>query len=122
VVEAARMFGMSGQQLTAKAVFDAARQGNAAAVKAVELEGERIAHTVAAAAAVLDPDLVVLGGGVGHSVDLLLRPVRENLRALTPLRPKIVPSALGEDAVLLGAVATALGTARDVVFERRSAS
>ncbi|MET7685828.1 ROK family transcriptional regulator [Streptomyces sp. NPDC005423] len=122
VVEAARAFGMTGHQLTAKAVFDAARQGDSAAVKAVELEGERIAHTVAAAAAVLDPDLVVLGGGLGHSVDLLLRPVRENLRALTPLRPKIVPSGLGEDAVLLGAVATALGTARDLVFERRSGS
>ncbi|MFJ4787392.1 ROK family protein [Streptomyces sp. NPDC088794] len=121
VVEAARTFGMSGQ-LTAKAVFDAARHGNPAAVKAVQLEGERIAHTVAAAAVVLDPDLVVLGGGVGHSVDLLLRPVREHLRALTPLRPKVVPSRLGEDAVLLGAVATALGTARDVVFERRSAA
>ncbi|WP_333736272.1 ROK family protein [Streptomyces sp. IBSBF 2806] len=121
VVESARRFGMTGQ-LTAKAVFDSARQGNPAAVKAVELESERIAHTVAAAAAVLDPDLVVLGGGVGHSVDLLLRPVRENLRALTPLRPKIVPGRLGEDAVLLGAVATALGTARDVVFERRSES
>ncbi|MFI2205765.1 ROK family protein [Streptomyces sp. NPDC020192] len=120
VVEAARQFGMSGQ-LTAKAVFDAARQGNPAAVKAVELEGERIAHTVAAAAAVLDPDLVVLGGGVGHSVDLLLRPVQEHLRALTPLRPHIAPSRLGEDAVLLGAVATALDTARDLVFERRAA-
>ncbi|MET8952801.1 ROK family protein [Streptomyces sp. NPDC004393] len=119
VVESARAFGMTGQ-LTAKAVFDAAREGHPAATRAVELEGERIAHTVAAAAAVLDPDLVVLGGGVGHSVDLLLRPVRETLRALTPLRPKIVPSRLGEDAVLLGALATALGTARDVVFERRS--
>ncbi|MFI1363705.1 ROK family transcriptional regulator [Streptomyces griseochromogenes] len=119
VVEAARRFGMSGQ-LTAKAVFDAARQGNPAAVRAVELEGERIAHTVAAAAAVLDPDLVVLGGGVGHSVDLLLGPVGEHLRTLTPLRPRIAPSRLGEDAVLLGAVATALGTARDVVFERRT--
>ncbi|CAM5650631.1 ROK family protein [Streptomyces canarius] len=73
VVESARRFGMHGQ-LTAKAVFDAARQGHPGAVRAVELEGERIAHTVAAAAAVLDPDLVVLGGGVGHSVDLLLRP------------------------------------------------
>ncbi|MFE4815026.1 ROK family protein [Streptomyces sp. NPDC056704] len=121
VVEAARQFGMTGQ-LTAKAVFDAAREGDPAAVRAVRLEGERIAYTVAAAAAVLDPDLVVLGGGVGHSIDLLLRPVRETLRTLTPLRPKIVPSRLGEDAVLLGAVATALGTARDVVFERRSAS
>jgi predicted NBD/HSP70 family sugar kinase len=120
VVEAARRFGMRGQ-LTAKAVFDAARQGDDAAVRAVRLEGERIAHTVAVAAAVLDPDLVVLGGGVGHSVDLLLKPVRDNLRALTPLRPKLAPSRLGEDAVLLGAVATALGTAREVVFERRSA-
>ncbi|MFF8730987.1 ROK family protein [Streptomyces sp. NPDC015171] len=120
VVEAARQFGMRGQ-LTAKAVFDAARQGEPAAVRAVELEGERIAHTVAAAAAVLDPDLVVLGGGVGHSVDLLLRPVREHVRALTPLRPRIAPSRLGEDAVLLGAVAVALDTARDLVFERRTA-
>lgn len=120
VVEAAREFGMRGQ-LTAKAVFDAARQGDPAAVRAVELEAERIAHTVAAAAAVLDPDLVVLGGGVGHSVDLLLRPVQEQVRALTPLRPRIAPSRLGEDAVLLGAVATALDTARDLVFERRTA-
>lgn len=120
VVEAARRFGMRGQ-LTAKAVFDAARQGDDAAVQAVRLEGERIAHTVAVAAAVLDPDLVVLGGGVGHSVDLLLKPVRDNLKALTPLRPKLAPSRLGEDAVLLGAVATALGTAREVVFERRTA-
>jgi predicted NBD/HSP70 family sugar kinase len=119
VVEAAREFGMSGQ-LTAKAVFDAARQGHPAAWRAVELEGERIAHTVAAAAAVLDPDLVVLGGGVGHSVDLLLRPVQDRVRALTPLRPRIAPSRLGEDAVLLGAVATALDTARDLVFERRT--
>lgn len=121
VVEAARRFGMRGQ-LTAKAVFDAARRGDDAAVRAVRLEGERIAHTVAAAAAVLDPDLVVLGGGVGHSVDLLLKPVRDNLRSLTPLRPKLAPSRLGEDAVLLGAVATALGTARELVFERRSAA
>ncbi|MFJ8777979.1 ROK family protein [Streptomyces sp. NPDC102476] len=121
VVEAARRFGMRGQ-LTAKAVFDAARHGDDAAVQAVRLEGERIAHTVAVAAAVLDPDLVVLGGGVGHSVDLLLKPVRDNLKALTPLRPRLAPSRLGEDAVLLGAVATALGTAREVVFERRTAA
>ncbi|MFG2886274.1 ROK family protein [Streptomyces sp. NPDC048297] len=119
VVEAARRFGMSGQ-LTAKAVFDAARQGSSAAMRAVELEGERIAHTVAATAAVLDPDLVVLGGGVGHSVDLLLGPVREHLRTFTPLRPRIAPGRLGEDAVLMGAVATALGTARELVFERRA--
>lgn len=120
VVRTARALGMTGA-LTAKAVFDAARTGDGAAVAAVRQEGERLAHTVAAVAAVLDPDLVVLGGGVGHSADLLLETVDETLRRLTPLRPKVVASALGEDAVLLGAVATALDTARDVVFAQRSA-
>jgi len=119
VVRAARALGMRGSP-TAKAVFEAARAGDPAAVAAVRQEGERLAHTVAAVAAVLDPDLVVLGGGVGHSADLLLQTVRDTLRRLTPLRPKIAASALGEDAVLLGAVATALGTARDVTFARRT--
>lgn len=45
--------------------------------------------------------------------------MQDTLKSLTPLRPKVAPSALGEDAVLLGAVATALGAARDLVFERR---
>ncbi|MFF3558793.1 ROK family protein [Streptomyces sp. NPDC002574] len=120
VVRTARALGMTGP-LTAKKVFDAARAGDAAAVAAVRQEGERLAHTVAAVAAVLDPDLIVLGGGVGHSADLLLSTLRESLRGLTPLRPRISPSSLGEDAVLLGAVATALDHARDVVFDRRTA-
>ncbi|MET9883728.1 ROK family transcriptional regulator [Streptomyces sp. NPDC006430] len=118
VVQEARAHGMTGP-LSAKDVFDAARAGDPAAARAVELEGERLAHTVAAVSAVLDPDLVVLGGGVGHSADLLLRTVRQTLRTLTPLRPKVVPSGLGEDAVLLGAVATALDAARDLAFEGR---
>ncbi|MFI7386377.1 ROK family protein [Streptomyces sp. NPDC049813] len=119
VVAAARSRGMAGP-LTAKDVFDAARGGDAAAEAAVRVEGERVAHAVAAVAAVLDPDLVALGGGVGHSADLLLRTVRDTLRSLTPLRPKVVASALAEDSVLLGAVATGLETARGVVFERRA--
>ncbi|GGO90916.1 ROK family transcriptional regulator [Wenjunlia tyrosinilytica] len=119
VVRAARDLGMTGP-LTAKGVFEAARQGVPAAVAAVRQEGERLAHVVAAVAAVLDPDLVVLGGGVGHSADLLLRTVEQTLHGLSPLRPKVAASALGEDAVLLGAVATALGEARDRVFEQRT--
>ncbi|MGY0060569.1 ROK family transcriptional regulator [Streptomyces sp. LZ34] len=121
VVRAARELGMSGtrsEPLTAKAVFDAARDGVAPALEAVRQEAERLAHVVAAVAAVLDPDLVVLGGGVGHSADLLLRTVELTLQRIGPLRPKVAPSALGEDAVLLGAVATGLEAARERVFTR----
>jgi predicted NBD/HSP70 family sugar kinase len=120
VVRAARAAGLTGA-LTAKKVFAAAREGDPAAVLAVRQEARRLAVVVASVSAVLDPDLVVLGGGVAHGADLLLGTVRETLPRLTPLRPRVAPSALGDDAVLLGAIATALRTARPLVFERRTA-
>ena len=104
---------------SSKAVFDAARSGEPAALAAVRTEASRIAHAVAAIAAMLDPALVILGGGVGVNTDLLLDPIYESLASLSPLRPPIAASALGGDAVLLGAIATALGTARELVFEGR---
>ena len=102
-----------------KDVFDAARDGDGAALEAVRTEATRLAHAVAAIAAMLDPALVILGGGVGDNADLLLDPIYASLAELTPLRPPIAPSALGGDAVLIGAIATALGRARDLVFEGR---
>lgn len=119
VVRAARDRGLRGR-LTAKRVFEEARAGNPAAVGAVQQEGDRIAHVVAAISAVLDPDVVVLGGGVGHGADLLLDPVRDALHKTTPLHPRLVASELGDDAVLLGALTTALRVARPQVFDRRS--
>jgi predicted NBD/HSP70 family sugar kinase len=119
VVRAAREVGMTGP-LTAKQVFDQARTGDRAALAAVRQEAQRLAHVVAAVSSVLDPDLVVLGGGLGHSADLLLGTVEETLQRLTPLRPRVAASALGDDAVLLGAIATALRTARPLVFDRRT--
>jgi predicted NBD/HSP70 family sugar kinase len=120
VVQAARELGMTGP-LNAKKVFEAARRGVPEAVTAVRREAQSVAQVVAAVVAVIDPDLVVLGGGLGHSADLLLGTVEETLHRLTPLRPTITPSTLGEDAVLLGAITTAIRTARPLVFDRRTA-
>ncbi|MBO1331860.1 ROK family transcriptional regulator [Streptomyces sp. VRA16 Mangrove soil] len=119
VVRAARERGMTGP-LTAKRVFDAARAGDAAARDAVRQEGERLALAVATVAAVLDPDLVVIGGGVGRGADLLLATVEDALHRLTPLRPRVAAGRAGEDAVLLGALTTALRVARPLVFDRRT--
>jgi predicted NBD/HSP70 family sugar kinase/DNA-binding CsgD family transcriptional regulator len=102
-----------------KEVFDAARAGEQAALTAVRVEAARLAHAVASIAAMLDPALVILGGGIGDNCDLLLEPLYDALETLTPLRPPVVASALGADAVLLGAIATALTTAREYVFEGR---
>ena len=62
VVEAARRAGITGP-LTAERVFTAASRGDRRAVKVVAQEAERIALAIAAVSAILDPELVILGGG-----------------------------------------------------------
>ncbi|MFI5643162.1 ROK family protein [Kitasatospora sp. NPDC051705] len=119
VVRTATELGLDGAR-TAKQVFELARAGDPAALRAVDHEAGQLAYAVAVLSAVLDPDLVVLGGGIGSSADLLLEPLERALHRITPMRPTLAPSLLGEEAVLLGAVATALETARPEVFERRT--
>jgi predicted NBD/HSP70 family sugar kinase len=116
VVRIAREVGMQGP-LTPKKVFALARRGDPLARRAVEVEARRVALGLAAVIAVVDLELVIVGGGVGGNADLLLEPVERELHALSPLRPHLAASALGEEAVLHGAVATALAVARDRLFD-----
>ncbi|MDL4816157.1 ROK family transcriptional regulator [Actinomadura opuntiae] len=119
VVAAARRLGMTGP-ITAKRVFDEARAGDPLAAEAVAHEAGHVARALASVVALLDPDLIVLGGGIGgHGADVLLGAVRDRLETMTPLgAPRVEVSALGDDAVVLGALATGLKTARDLVFTR----
>jgi predicted NBD/HSP70 family sugar kinase len=119
VVRLARALGLP-RVTTAKQVFDAARAGDTAAQRVVGHEAARLAHAVAAIAAVLDPELVVIGGGIGRNADLLLDPLRAALRELTPLHPRVACAQLGDDAVLHGAVSTAAEAARKRVFDSRA--
>jgi predicted NBD/HSP70 family sugar kinase len=88
------------------------------ALRVTESIAERIALAVAAIVPVVDPELVVLGGEVAGNGDLLLEAVDRELHAVSPFRPRVEVSALGEDAVLLGAVATALQAAQERLFAR----
>ncbi|WP_410592999.1 ROK family protein [Amycolatopsis sp. lyj-23] len=118
VLAAARSLGLAKAR-SAKDVFRLARAGDELAVRVVEEEAEKLAYVVSAVTAVLDPRLIVLGGGIGGNADLLAEPMRRALAATIPAVPDIVAGQLGEDAVLAGAIATALGTARELVFDRR---
>ncbi|MGP8160172.1 MAG: ROK family protein [Candidatus Dormibacteria bacterium] len=112
VVQAAVELGMSSR-LSARQVFDAARRGVAPARATVEGEAERLALVIAAVTAVLDPEAVVMGGGIGGELELLREPLEARLQQLTPFRPRIVSSELGNEGVLRGAIALALELARD---------
>ena len=116
VVRVAREAGMTGS-LTPKTVFALARRGDPTALKVVGIEARRLTLGLAAMMALIDLELVVLGGGIGCNADLLLDPVERELRALSLLRPRLAASALGDDAVLQGAVATALAAAQDRLFD-----
>jgi predicted NBD/HSP70 family sugar kinase len=118
VVHSARALGLD-PPLTAKKVFDLARRGDPLARRTVAAEANRLALAVATIVPVVDPELVILGGGIGGNGDLLLEPLRAELERLSPFRPRVEVSALGDDAVLHGAVATALGAAQDRLFFRR---
>jgi len=116
VVRTAREAGMTGP-LTPQKVFALARRGDPTACEVVATEARRLALGLAVVVAVVDLELVILGGGIGGNADLLLAPVERELRTLSPLRPRLAASALGEDAVLQGAVATALAAAQDWLFD-----
>jgi predicted NBD/HSP70 family sugar kinase len=101
----------------AAGVFTAARQGDARALRVVEREAERLAYAVATVAAVLDPELVVLGGGIGAGGgDLLLPLLRGALTSVSPFSPRLEVSTLGAEAVIAGAKATGLRIALDRIF------
>jgi predicted NBD/HSP70 family sugar kinase len=103
----------------ARDIFTAARRGDSLARTIVDRIAQRIAAHIAPIAAVADPELVVLGGGIGMNGDLLLAPVRALLRDWLPYPPRVEISSLGESAVLMGAVATGLQSALDNVFVNR---
>jgi len=116
VVAEARRRGMTGR-LTARSVFAAARRSDPIAQQVVRVEAGRIARTIAAVVPVVDPELVVLGGGIGRNGDLLLEPIRDELRS-SLFQPRIEASALGGDGPVLGAVALALEQAQERLFAR----
>lgn len=118
VVSTARELGMS-PPLSVNNVFAAARRGDPIAQRVVGIEAERIALAIAAIVPVVDPELVILGGAIGRNAELLLEPIRRELRAISPFAPRVEMSPLGEDAVVDGAVWMALQAAQERLFSRR---
>ncbi|GHO88785.1 ROK family transcriptional regulator [Dictyobacter formicarum] len=116
IVRQAQKFGLPAS-FSPKQIFDAAQQGNSKALALIEQEGYRLALAVSTITAILDPELIVLGGGIGQRDTLLLPVLERRLQQLTPLKPRVVASKLGDDGILLGSIATALEIAHKLVFQ-----
>ena len=92
-------------------LFDAAKAGEQAAVAWLRETQEYIAMAVVDVVSLLDPEMVVFGGGViAAQGEWFLAPIRELVHGATPVRTPVVISALGEDAQIVGAIKLAIDT------------
>ena len=104
VVRAARRSGMRGS-VSARRVFEAAAAGDERAAAVVADEAALVARAVCAIVTVVDPELVVLGGGIGQAPGFAAA-VAAELPKLAPVLPEVRVSALGTEAVVDGCLAS----------------
>ncbi|MCM3665564.1 ROK family glucokinase [Mesobacillus subterraneus] len=93
--------------VTAKDVFDAARRKDVTALKVIDTIALHLGIALANIANTLNPEKIVLGGGVSKAGDILLDPVKEQF--LRNSFPRVAQSTeisiatLGNDAGVIGA-------------------
>ncbi|MEA3485225.1 MAG: ROK family transcriptional regulator [Candidatus Aerophobetes bacterium] len=84
-------------------VFKAAAKGERVAIDIVKETLKFLAYGISNVSCVLDPELVAIGGGISILPDDFLEEIKENIKEVIPLVPRIGFSKLGEDGVLVGA-------------------
>jgi glucokinase len=95
-------------ELTGHQVYEAILQGDAGALRLLSELGTWLGEAVASLTAVLDPEVLVIGGGVSAAGELLLDPIRKAYLANLPARGfrpelKIKAAEFDNDAGVMGA-------------------
>jgi len=95
-------------KLTGLEVYQAILEGDAGALRILGELGSWLGQAIGSLVAVLDPEVVVIGGGVSAAGDLLLNPIREAYLAHLPARGyrpelKITAAEFVNDAGVVGA-------------------
>jgi glucokinase len=105
--------------MTAADVFTAARGGEIWAKQVVDETADHLSVTIANIVCLLDPELIVLGGGVANSGDILIPAIRQRIHGVIPHLPRIEASTLGTRATVMGAITMTVHTTKDYYVVRR---
>jgi glucokinase len=104
-----------GREVTGPLVNELAHDGDAAAQEAIRSLGRHLGIGMVSLVNVFNPEVIVVGGGLVATGDLLLAPARAVVaeRALVPARDqvRIVPARFGDESGMLGAAAMAFEAA-----------
>ncbi|MEV0790170.1 ROK family transcriptional regulator [Kribbella sp. NPDC050459] len=103
---------------TSAEVLSAAAAGDADAQAELEDFCAQIAARIATVLLVIDPEVVVVRGGAAKDSGALLRPLAAAVEKelVFPERPPFVASALGREAVVLGAVGNAFDRCSSAIY------
>ncbi len=114
---ASKLYAASGiekpmEECTPLALDGAARAGDEIAREMWKMLGTEIGAALASVVWILNPDTIVIGGGVAKAGDLLFDPIRREVTARTIKvfneHLRIVPATLGNEAGIIGNAALAL--------------
>ncbi len=101
-------------KLSSRAIADAAKAGDSLAKEAFEYAGVFLGQAIAGLLHLFNPTILVLGGGVMNSGDLIMHPIKRIIdeSVMSPAYTKdlqIRKASLGEQAGLVGALVLARG-------------
>jgi glucokinase len=95
-------------KLTGSGLTKAAKAGDELALAAFDKQADWLGLACASYSLIIDPEAIIIGGGVADAGELFLAPVREAMRKYMPFAeshvpPKIIAAKFGNDAGLIGA-------------------
>ncbi len=99
------------QYISAKEVFDAAKEGDDLAMDIVEEHGRRLGYALAQVACVVDPEVFVIGGGVSKAGEILVEKTQKYFQeyAFHACKKTLFKLAtLGNDAGMYGGACSVL--------------
>lgn len=103
---------LAGKELSSEAISLAAASGDALALNVVHRAMDTLGRALAIAANIIDPDVIVVGGGMAHAGDTILFPLRISFEKYSLRRisnaTRVVLARLGNDAGVVGAAWMAL--------------
>ncbi|NLW70161.1 MAG: ROK family protein [Eubacteriaceae bacterium] len=108
---------LSCDELSGKIIFEQALAGDEAAIKTVRLTADILGQALACAAAICDPEVFIIGGGLSGGGDYYLEQIVESYRrsVMYPCREtKFVIASLGHQAGMYGAARFAMGFLKGV--------
>jgi predicted NBD/HSP70 family sugar kinase len=106
IVEKARK--KMGGQIRIMEIFKLAAEGNIDALEIIKETLKSLAYGIGNISCVLNPELVIIGGGISILPPSFLEEIRLTLQKIIPFVPRIEFSQLGEEGVLIGAAVKVL--------------